>query len=135
MKKFLRALIVVLAVVVMATVFAGCGDKSGAIKRAFEKEGYEVTVVNGADSETLKSWLSDEKLDEIGKYEVMTCTKSDGILSALDTAVIFKLPSKDDMVENLGQEAYDEAVESGYVNGNCFLFSLSKDSLEIFKNA
>ncbi len=135
MKKFLRGALIVIAVVVMAVMFAGCGDKSGAIKRAFEKEGYEVTVVNGADSETLKEWLSDDKVDEIGKYEVITCTKSDSILSALDTAVIFKCPSKDDVVENLGQDAYDKAVESGYVNGNCFLFSLSNKSLEIFKNA
>lgn len=135
MKKFLRGALIVIAVVVMAVMFAGCGDKSGAIKRAFEKEGYEVTVVNGADSETLKEWLSDEKVDEIGKYEVITCTKSDSILSALDTAIIFKCPSKDDVVENLGQDAYDKAVESGYVNGNCFLFSLSNKSLEIFKNA
>lgn len=135
MKKFLKSLLIVLAVAVMAVMFAGCGDKSGAIKRAFEKEGYEVTVINGADSETLKEWLSEEKVDEIGKYEVITCTKSDSILSALDTAVIFKCPSKDEIVENLGQEAYDKAVESGYVNGNCFLFSLSNKSLEIFKNA
>ena len=135
MKKFLRGALIVIAVVVMAVMFAGCGDKSGAIKRAFEKEGYEVTVVNGADSETLKEWLSDDKVDEIGKYEVITCTKSDSILSALDTAVIFKCPSKDDVVENLGQDAYDKAVESGYVNGNCFLFSLSNKSREIFKNA
>lgn len=135
MKKFLKSLLIVLAVAVMAVMFAGCGDKSGAIKRAFEKEGYEVTVINGADSETLKEWLSEEKVDEIGKYEVITCTKSDSILSALDTAVIFKCPSKDEIVENLGQEAYDKAVESGYVNGNCFLFSLSNNSLEIFKNA
>lgn len=135
MKKFLKSLLIVLAVAVMAVMFAGCGDKSGAIKRAFEKAEYEVTVINGADSETLKEWLSEEKVDEIGKYEVITCTKSDSILSALDTAVIFKCPSKDEIVENLGQEAYDKAVESGYVNGNCFLFSLSNKSLEIFKNA
>ena len=109
MKKFLRALIVVLAVVVMATLFTACGDKSGAIRRAFEKEEYEVTVVNGADSEELKDWLSEDKVDEIGKY--------------------------DDIVENLGQEAYDEAVESGFVNGNCFLISISPDAVEIFKNA
>ena len=130
MKKFLRALLVVLAVVVMATVFAGCGDKSGAIKRAFEKEGYEVTVVNGADSETLKSWLSDEKLDEIGKYEVMI-VKS-GLVPA---ATVFKFPSKDVIVENLGEEAYNDAVERGFVNGNCFIISMLPDSLEIFKNA
>lgn len=129
MKKFLRALIVVLAVVVMATLFTACGDKSGAIRRAFEKEEYEVTVVNGADSEELKDWLSEDKVDEIGKYEVMTCTKG------LNIAVVFKLPSKDDIVENLGQEAYDEAVENGFVNGNCFLISISPDAVEIFKNA
>lgn len=135
MKKFLRGLMVVLTVIVLATCFAGCGDKSGAIKRAFEKEGYEVTVINGADSEQLKNWLAEDKVDEIGKYEVITCTKSDSILSALDTAVIFKCPSKDEVIENMGEDAYNKAVESGYVNGNCFLFSLSKTSLEIFKNA
>ena len=129
MKKFLKSLLIVLAVAVMAVMFAGCGDKSGAIKRAFEKAEYEVTVVNGADSEELKEWLSEEKIDEIGKYEVMTCTKS------LNVAVVFKFPSKDVIVENLGQEEYDKAVESGYVNGNCFLITLSSDAKEIFKNA
>ena len=129
MKKFLKLLFIALAVVVIAA-FAGCSDKSGAIKRAFEKEGYEVTTINGADNETLKSWLSDEKLDEIGQYEVITCSKS-----LLDSAIIFKCPSKDAIIENMGQEEYDKAVEDGLINGNCYLFTLAPGAAEIFKNA
>ena len=129
MKKFIKILLVALTVAVMAVMFVGCSDKSGAIKRAFEGEGYTVTAVNGADNEQLKSWLSDEKLDEIGKYEVITCTK--GLLSA----VIFKCPSKDSIIDVLGQEAYDSATESGLVNGNCYMITLVPEAVEIFKYA
>lgn len=137
MKKFLTAMATILTVVVMALTLAGCSDKAGSIKKAFEKEGYTVSAIKAEDSEWLQSHLSDEDKKDIDKYEVFTCTKKDGLLSA--SATVIKFPSKDKLAETVGQSTYDSAVESGLVNGNCYLvLPLGLDAkgiIEIFKNA
>lgn len=139
MKKYLKVLTVamIVAVCAIAVAFAGCGDKAGSIKKAFEKEGYEVTEVKAEDSSVLKDLLNDEQEEEISKYSVIQCTKKDGLSSA--SATIIKFPSVDTIKEVLGEDGYNKAVETGYINGNCYLVlpvSLSPEKIvEIFKNA
>lgn len=135
MKKFLTAMATILAVVVMALTLAGCSDKSGSIKKAFEKEGFEVSAVKAEDSELLKEILTDEQEKDIDKYEVFSCLKKNGLLDT-QSATIIKFPSKDEIIKAIGQEKYDKAVESGLINGNCYLLlPLGKDVVNIFKNA
>lgn len=137
MKKFLTALTAILAVVVMAFALAACsGDKSGSIKKAFEKDGYEITVIKPEDSDLLKGMLSEEQQKDLSKYEVFTCVKKNTLGLPVHSATVFKFPSKDDIIEAAGQEEYDEAVNSGLINGNCALyFTIDKDVINIFKNA
>lgn len=139
MKKYLKTLSIAMLVAVCAIVvaFAGCSDKAGSIKKAFEKDGYTVTEVKAEDSDVLKGLLSEEEQKDISKYSVIQCSKKDGLSSASATVIVF--PSADKIKEVLGSDIYDSAVESGYVNGNCYLVlpvSLSPDKIvKIFKNA
>ncbi|MDE7163182.1 MAG: hypothetical protein K2O44_03780 [Clostridia bacterium] len=130
MKKFLTAMATVLAVVVMAFTLAACSDASGSIKKAFEKEGYTVTAIKAEDSKALMSLLDDEQKKDASKYEVFTCTKS------LQSATVVKFPSKNDIIDVIGQDAYDKAVDGGLINKNCYLLvPLGVDVINIFKNA
>lgn len=128
MKKVLTAISMVLLVVVLAMTMTGC-DKSGKIKKAFEKEGYEVTVVNSKDSTVLSELLTEDQKEDIDKYEVIVCKK------LLSSATIIKFPSANDLKEVLGEDAYNKAVEAGLVNGNCYLALPLGNVVDIFKNA
>lgn len=134
-KRVFTAVATLLAVVVMAVMLAACADKAGSIKKAFEKQGYTITTVKAEDSAELQEMLTEEQKKDINKYEVFTCTKKNGFTDS-HVAMVFKYPSKDEIIKSIGQEEYDEAVDSGFVNGNCFLtFTLDKDVIDIFKNA
>ncbi|MGN0813640.1 MAG: hypothetical protein ACI4MH_00220 [Candidatus Coproplasma sp.] len=140
MKKFLKLLSSALLVVVLAFAFTGC-DKSGSIKKAFENEGYTVTVVDAENSgvaSLLSGSLTKEQQEDLAKYEIIYCNKS------LATAVIIKCGSESDLKDFLTVEdsegnkdtsAYDKAKENGTINGNCYIITLSSAAKEIFKNA
>lgn len=140
MKKLVKIFSVALLVVVLAVAFAGC-DKSGSIKKAFESEGYTVTTVdadNSGISTLLGSALDDEQKELLEKYELLLCSKT------LPVAIVVKFSSAKEIKDFLTVEdsdgnkdtsVYDETKDAGYINGNCYLITLSKDALEIFKNA
>lgn len=133
MKKFLKALTAVLAVVILAVALVGCGNKYGSIKKAYEKEGYEISelIVSEKESE-LKTYISTEQYDKIKDGKLLTCTKS-----ALLFAFVVTLGSTDKVKDFYGSEdKYNKAVEDGYVNGNCILLVGSTSAVrEIFKKA
>ncbi|MDE6442599.1 MAG: hypothetical protein K2L12_07620 [Clostridia bacterium] len=132
MKKFLVAVVSVLLIAVFAVTMTGC-DKSGSIKKAFEKEGYTISESLVKDSAVLTATLSgldEEDREEMQEYGVITCKKG------LKSVVIIKFPSSDKIKEILGDNKYSDAEKNGYVNGNCWLaIPLDKDANEIFKNA
>ncbi len=142
MKRALKLISLSLVLVLLATALVSCGDKSGAIKKAFEKEEYKVEEVNADDSavKTLLAILNlnEEQKEEVAKYEILVCTK--GISSAL----IIKFPSAKDLKAFLvtedkdGKEnaaLYEKAEEDGWINGNCLILTLSSNALTIFKEA
>ena len=140
MKKFLKFLSSALLVVVLAFALTGC-DKSGSIKKAFENEGYTVSVVDAENSgvaSLLSSSLTKEQQEDLEKYEIISCSKT------LSVAVIIKCGSEGELKDFLTVEdsegnkdtsAYDKAKENGNINGNCYLITLSSGAKEIFKNA
>lgn len=145
MKSMLKNILALSLVLVMLLSLASCGDKSAAIKKAFEKEEYTVTVVNADDEDArglLKLLFNEEQIEEISEYEIMLC-KQEGLLNVGKTAIVIKYPSAKDLkaaltVEKDGKKdtsAYDDAVEKGNINGNCQIITLSDDSREIFKKA
>lgn len=138
-KRVFTAVATLLAVVVMAVTLAACADKAGSIKKAFEKQGYTITTVKAEDSAWLQSNLSEEQKKNINDYEVFTCSKQGEIFIDGKSATVIKFPSKDDIIEAIGQDKYDNAVDTGYVNGNCYLvlpLGLNPDVIvDIFKNA
>mgnify|MGYP001087542507 CR=1 FL=1 len=110
MKKILSAISLALITIVIALTFAGC-DKSGNVKKAFENEGYTVTEMNAKESTALAGILSSDQKEKIDQYSV----------KGLQSATIVKFSSKDEIVDFLGEEGYNKAVEGGLVNGNCWL--------------
>ena len=145
MKSMLKNILALSLVLVMLLSLASCGDKSAAIKKAFEKEEYTVTVVNADEEDArglLKLLFNEEQIEEISEYEIMLC-KQEGLLNVGKTAIVIKYPSAKDLkaaltVEKDGKKdtsAYDDAVEKGNINGNCQIITLSDDSREIFKKA
>lgn len=131
MKKFLKAMTAVLAVVVLAFALVGCGDKYGSIKKAYENEGYTITETKTSDYETqLKTFMSDEKYEDIKDCKLLVARKGGTV------AFVVTFGTKDDMKDFYGSEdSYNNAVEAGNVNGNCMLLTISSSAREIFKKA
>lgn len=131
MKKFLKAMTAILAVVVLAFALVGCGDKYGSIKKAYENEGYTITEAKVSDYETqLKSFISDDKYDDIKDCKLLVANKGIAI------AFVVTFGTKDDMKDFYGSEdSYNSAVDAGNVNGNCMLLTISSSARDIFKNA
>ncbi|MDE6504716.1 MAG: hypothetical protein K2L42_02465 [Clostridia bacterium] len=129
MKKVLVSISAALLVVLLALTMAGC-DKSGNIQKAYENEGYTVTRIDAQESTALKTLLGEEAKDELDKYAVFVCTKG------LQSVTFVKFPSADTIKEILGEDGYDKAVKSGFVNGNCYLLIPGLPGVnDIFKNA
>lgn len=130
MRKVLVAISTAILVVILALAFAGC-DNSGKIKKAYEKAGYEVTVVKADKDSEVYKLLDEEQRKDIGKYSIITCKKD-----LLNSAIIVKYPSESVMKDILGEEIYNKAVEAGLVNGSFYLsLPVGTDVIEIFKNA
>ena len=146
MKKFVKSLLVLALAGLMMLSMVSCGDKSGSIKKAFEKEGFTVTTVDATNSTAkglLTILLSQEQMEKAAEYEIILCTK-EGILNVGATAAIIKFPSAGELKDFLTVEnsdgkkdtsAYDKAIENGTINGNCMIFTASSSSNDIFKNA
>lgn len=138
MKRFSK-LIAMLLVIVSALSLAACSSKYGALKKAFEKEGY-------TESEQVETWtknIKDELKGEDGEMvtNIHVFTKKAGLSS--DVVLILEFKATDDMLEfykesNTFQGAvkdlkenedakafYDTLVKAGYANGNCLVFSVN----------
>ena len=125
----------------LCLTFAACGDKSAAIKKAFEEEGWNVKVTDSDDRivrTVLEILLTDEQMEEAENYEIIW------VQDGLKTAAIIKCGSSSELKEFLTIEdedgkkdtsIYDEAEEDGWINGNCVIMTLSNDAIKIFKNA
>ena len=139
MKNITRILAILSALVLLVSLVS-CGDKSGAIKKAFEEDGWTVTTVN-TDNSTAKTvlslFLTEEQIEDAAKYEIIWCNKS-----IVKNAVVIKFPSSGDIKTFLTVEdsegkkdtkAYDEAKANGMINGNCLLITADSDAKELFK--
>ena len=141
MKKAIRVLSLIMALSMLCLVLASCGDKSAAIKKAFENKDWEVSVV---DSETsgvdtlLNILLTEEQKEHVDEYELILVKKG-----LLQSALIIKFASANELktfltIEKDGEKdtsMYDKAEENGTINGNCMIITLSGDAKEIFAGA
>ncbi len=139
MKKTVIRVFALLLLCSMTLALASCFDKSGAIRKAFEEKEYTVETLSvDEDSDILALFLDEEERARAAEYEFVYVSKS------IHKGLIIKMPSSNDVREFYAEENgdgkkdysdYDDAVESGWVNGNCILFTLSADVKGIFKNA
>ncbi len=145
MKKTVKTIIALSLALVMLLALVSC-DKSGSVKKTFEENGYTVTTKSADDSDVkrlLKILYSEEQIKEMKDYEIMLCTM-EGALNVGKIAIIVKFPDAKALKASLTVEdkdgkkdtsAYDNAKESGIINGNCMILTFSSDSKEVFKKA
>ena len=157
MKTVLKNVVLILTAVALLVSLASC-DKSGSIKKAYEKADYEVAAYAG-DSEEGKKFakiagLTDEEKEELADYELIIVNKKaddsktglDGIIADLGTlipdAIIIKFPSAGDLKDflitededgNKDTSAYDAAKEAAKINGNCYFVFGDDAAKEIFE--
>lgn len=141
MKNILKSVLALSLACIILLALVSCGDKSGAIKKAFEKNEYTVTTVKADDANIqslLKLLLTEEQIKKVNEYELIFCSKN-----LLKGALIIKVPSSSDMKDFLSEEkdgkktydTYNKASENGWINGNCLILTLDGDAKEIFKKA
>lgn len=132
MKRFSK-LIAMLLVVVSALSLAACSSKYGALKKAFEKEGYTESEQVETWTETITKELKGEDGEMVTNVHVLT--------KDLTIVLVLEFKATDDMLEfykesNTFQGAvkdlkenedakafYNSLVEAGYANGNCLVFT------------
>lgn len=141
----MKKLIALALAVVMLLALVSC-DKSSAVKKAFEKEGYKVETLN-AENEDVKGiltlLLSEKQMEEVEKYEIFYVSM-DGVLNSGKKAVIIKFPAASDVEAFFTVEkddgskdtsAYEKAEKDGWINGNCVIMTASPNCLNVFKEA
>lgn len=138
MKNIIKIVALSLVLVMSVLALASCGDKAGAVKSAFEGEGYKVNTTKYEDLDkisqgVIETILGEKAAENMAGYEVITCSKG------LSSAFIVKFPAEGDIKNALtidgDTELFDELKAEGAINGNCLILTLSPDALEIFKNA
>lgn len=147
MKNASKLLALVL-VLVTALSLVACSSKYGALKKAFEKEGY-------TESEQVETWSKTIKA-ECGKAEdedmvtnVHVLTKAGSLIIDTKVVLILEFKATDDMIEfyknsstaqgvykDLTEKTdakafYNELVEAGYAKGNCFVIPIAINANEI----
>ena len=140
MKIMLKKIALIALAALMVVSLVSC-DKSNAVKKAFEKAEYNVSTVDSENAlikGLLTAALNEDQMKELSKYELILAQKG------LSVALIVKFPGAGDLKSFLTVEdkdgkkdtsAYDKAKEDGYINGNCWLLTLSSDAKDIFKKA
>ena len=142
--KILKQVLALSLACLMFVTLVSC-DKSGSVKKAFEKEGYTVSSVKADDESVqslLKILLNEEQIKKVGEYELILCTP-EGLLNAANLALVIKVPSSGDLKDFLTTEtdgkkdtsAYEKAEKDGLINGNCLILTLGSEAKEIFKKA
>ncbi len=119
---------------------ASC-DKSGSIKKAYENAGYTVSIVDWEQvfaPSLAAGTITLEHLKNFEKYEFFKVSK--------DYIVVYivKFPSSGELKKFFTDEKntsrFDNAIENGNINGNCWLVPNSSndpfnEAKDIFKNA
>ncbi|MCI5746093.1 MAG: hypothetical protein MR270_07440 [Erysipelotrichaceae bacterium] len=139
MKKIIKKVIAFFAAFVMVFGLASC-DKSSSIKKAFEKEGYTISVVdkNNTLAKFLLDQMNEEDRENAGEYEFILA------VNGVQSAIIIKFPSSKDLKNAFTTEDengkkdtsnYDNLKEKGNVNGNCVIYTMSDTARKIFQKA
>ena len=131
-----------LLTIILAFTLTGC-SKAGNIKKAYEDEGYTVTMTKAEESDLKGYGFSDDAAKEASSYEIYSVY--DKLTGKVVVATYLKCPSagkiKDAMTVtnddgSKDTKIYDEAVEAGLINGDCVYIGLPAGELfNIFKNA
>lgn len=146
MKKFLTVASLALLTVLLAITFAGCGNKTSKLQKAYEKAGYTCEVTTLTDDEkkeyedAIKELDGDEKKEMQELYDVMK--KSEALEVKKDGAtvvIITYIPNLKDNFSKIagefGGSTYDAAEKLGMVKGD-FMYGGSPigDAFQIFKD-
>lgn len=136
MKKLTKVLALVLVLATLAFTLVSCSTYSN-VKKAFEKEGYtESTTLEDA----AKKYKEEAEKENLA-VTIHAFTKKSGLSS--DIVLVYEFNATDDLKKAFNESetikgfvkdvtsnedvnaVYDALVNAGYVNGNCFVFSLN----------
>ena len=137
MKNLFKTLLALSLACMMLVSLVSCGDKSSAIKKAFEAKEYTVTTASANDEGVqtlLKILLNEEQIKKVNEYELILCTPK-GLLNVTNNALVIKFASADDAKSFLGEDSYKKAKDDGTVNGNCLILTMGSEAKTIFKEA
>ena len=132
--KNLRSILALALVLSLALLSLASCDSSKTIKKAFEDEGYTVSIISAKNDKakaifTLLNYTEDE-IEEISEYELILCT------NGLKSALIVKYPSaaelKEELIDEGSKAYYEEQKAEGKINGNCHLIYGIGGADEIF---
>ncbi len=145
MKNVLKTVLALALAGLMILSLVSC-DKSSAVKKAFEKEGYTVKTVD-SNNETVKSLLAgvldEDQMKELSEYELILCAP-ESLLDVANYALVIKFGNSTKLKDFLTTEndsgekdtsAYAEAKKNETINGNCLLITAGSSAKEIFKKA
>ncbi len=142
MKKIIAGISMALLTVVLALTLAGC-SKAGSIQKAYEDAGYTVSSHAASEDELKDKGFSDEDAKDASSYAIYVVY--DKATGKIPVATYIKYPSADKIKDLMtttkddgskDTSAYDEAVESGLINGDCVYIGVpTGDVFNIFKNA
>lgn len=137
MKNLFKTLLALSLACMMLVSLVSCGDKSSAVKKAFEAKDYTVTTASTNDEGVqtlLKILLNEEQIKKVNEYELILCTPK-GLLNITNNALVIKFASADDARSFLGEDSYKKAKDDGIVNGNCLILTMGSEAKAIFKEA
>ena len=137
MKNLFKTLLALSLACMMLVSLVSCGDKSSAIKKAFEAKEYTVTTASANDEGVqtlLKILLNEEQIKKVNEYELILCTPK-GLLNVTNNALVIKFASADDAKSFLGEDSYKKAKDDGTVHGNCLILTMGSEAKTIFKEA
>ncbi len=133
MKKGIKIVSALCLIFVLLFALSGC-NANDKIKKNFEDAGYNVSstkVEEGNDAyDALVAIYGEEDAKGYIGYEWISVSK-EGFANIGKSGTILCYASANDLKEKLGED-YQEAVDNGLVNGNCYLITVSNDVKEIF---
>ena len=134
MKTALKAIALSLVVIMSVLMLVSCSSYGG-IKKAFEKEGWELVE----DSETTKTIKTDdgELTVTVHVFKQKSESGLGGLVSGLLSATVWEFSSDKDLQKALDSNdeikaLLKDASESDLVNGNCVLMTINPKAVEIF---
>lgn len=133
MKKTVRIFALVAALTLCLVALTACSDKYGALKSAFEEEGFKENQVVEGVAEQIKQDLEKQELEVnihvltkgVDAVAIIEFTATEELAQAIKDSNTLQGFIKDVQESEDANEFYNKLVEAGYAKGNCLCIPLT----------